>query len=133
MKTALAALLVLASAALGSAVDIREGGIHEGAIHEGEVHEGAIHEGEVHGGHPAAAHEGIDWNRLNDALNVDNDALNQQRNVVNLLDKASRDLEWARGTAIDHLHADHVAAIDAQRQAIARLEETANRLRQARF
>ncbi|KAJ1726165.1 hypothetical protein LPJ61_005373 [Coemansia biformis] len=60
------------------------------------------------------------------------DALNQQRNILNLLDRSSYQLRSLHGTSAEHFHNDHVVAINEQRQALNRLQEVVGRLRQFR-
>ncbi|KAJ2777233.1 hypothetical protein H4R18_005262 [Coemansia javaensis] len=74
-----------------------------------------------------------DWNRLNDAVNMDNDAINQQRNILNLLERSDAQLESLRGSSVDHLHDVHNNAIKSQRQALEKLQDALNKLHQARF
>ncbi|KAJ2801078.1 hypothetical protein H4R21_002926 [Coemansia helicoidea] len=79
-------------------------------------------------GQPFGPHH-VDWNRVNDALNLDNDAINQQRNIINLLDRASYQLRSLRGTPGEHIHAEHAAAINEQRQALERVQVLIGHLR----
>ncbi|KAJ2716816.1 hypothetical protein H4R19_000422 [Coemansia spiralis] len=96
----------------------------------GELGVGIIEEHRGVPGIPLGHH--IDWNRVNDALNLDNDALNQQRNIINLLDRASYQLRSLRGTSGEHIHAEHAAAINEQRQVLNRVMAIIGRLRQFR-